>query len=205
MAKNVIVSGAGFAAAFWVALDNACRKRGVDDEGMYNALKDGSPLIERFAELIAESASWVKQVVFRIVRDSRPVEEKVKEGFAYANSNITSKNFAVAPFGGPNSEEAILVNFGEDVSSSEDAVTRLDKMGLRPGLPPDLADLSKSHPASAKLAAYLPVVALGDSWVDPDGDRSVAYLFGFAAYRELSLCSWSGGWDGYWWFLAFRK
>ncbi|MEK7537278.1 MAG: hypothetical protein AAB584_02450 [Patescibacteria group bacterium] len=57
-AKNVsaVVSGAGFAAAFWVALDKACRQRGVEDEGIYNALKDGSPLVERFADFISESA-----------------------------------------------------------------------------------------------------------------------------------------------------
>lgn len=151
-----------------------------------------------------EPAPQVKQVVFRIVRDSRPVEEKVKEGFNYADSNITSQNFRVVPFGSSNPEEAVLVNFGEFVAS-EKAVERFDKLGLRAGLPTDLADLSKSHPNSKKLAAGLPVVALGDSWVAPDGVRRVVCLLGNAARRGLGLDWWGRRWHDYWWFLAFRK
>lgn len=207
MAKNVsaVVSGAGFAAAFWVALDKACRKLGVDDEGIYNALKDGSPLVERFATLIAEAASRVKQRVFRIVRDGRSVEEKVRGRFNYANPNITSQNFTAVPFGGPNPEEAVLVNFGEYVDSSEEVVKRLEKMGLRPGLPTELCDLSQSNPNSQELAACLPVVALGDSWQGPSGSLYVACLGGDASYRELHLYWRSRRWDAHWWFLAFRK
>ena len=42
------------------------------------------------------------------------------------------------------------------------------------------------------------------SWVNPDGNRNVAYLNGNAANRKLNLNSWSNRWNGNWWFLAFR-
>lgn len=207
MAKNVsaVVSGAGFAAAFWVALDKAVRRHGLGEEAIYNGLKEDSPLIERFAELLAETASRIKQKVFRIIRDNQSVEEKVKEGFGYVDPNITSQNFKVAPFGGPNPEEAVLVNFGEYVDSSEEALRRLDKMGLRPGLPTDLTDLSKSHPNSSRLAGCLPVVALGDSWQYPGGGLLVVSLDGDASLRGLRLHWWGDGLAGRWWFLSFRK
>jgi len=146
------------------------------------------------------------QRVFRVSRDARPVERKVMEGFSYANPNITSSNFRVVPPDDP--EEAVLVNFGEEYMESGDAVERLSRLGLRPGLPTELVDLSRSHPGG-QLAACLPVVALGDSWVGWVGPfgrrRRVAYLDGSAVRRELDLRWWGLRWYGRWWFLAFRR
>jgi len=42
------------------------------------------------------------------------------------------------------------------------------------------------------------------SWVDPNGNRHVAYLNGSAVRRELNLNWWSNRWNDNWWFLAFR-
>jgi hypothetical protein len=146
----------------------------------------------------------VEQKIFRIARDSRPVEEKAKAGFVHAEAHIAAENFrAVAP-GGPSPEEAVLVNLGEYVFS-EEAVRRLDQMGLRPGLPTELVDLSKSHADSTDLARCLPAVALGDSWVGPLGNLLVVFLAGGAQGRALSLHWEGGGWNDSYWFLAFRK
>ena len=146
----------------------------------------------------------MKERTFRILRDDRPLEDKVKEGYIYVDPHITSENFRAALPAGRNAGEATLVNFGEYVFS-EDVVNRLDKLGLRPGLPTELADLSKSHPGSTEFAGCLPLVALGDSWVGPLGNLLVVYLVGDASGRELSL-HWRGsGWMDTYWFIAFHK
>jgi hypothetical protein len=144
----------------------------------------------------------VKQKIFPIVRDSRSLEEKVKEGFIYVDPHITSQNFGAA-VGVPGAGEAVLVNF-EEYLFSEEALRRLDRLALRPGLPTELADLSKNHPDSTELAGCFPLVALGDSWVGPLGNLLVVYLVGDARGREMSL-HWRGsGWADTYWFLGFR-
>ena len=57
MAKNVAitVSGAGLITGFWSALEKARQKRGVSDVDFHAAIVEESPLIERFADIIAES------------------------------------------------------------------------------------------------------------------------------------------------------
>jgi hypothetical protein len=146
----------------------------------------------------------VKEQTFRIVRDSRPVEEKAKSGFVYADPHITSENFRAAVPDGRSAREAVLVNF-EEYIFSDDVLKRLDQRGLRAGLPTELADLSRSHPDSAELARCMPLVALADSWEGPLGNLLVAYLVGDARGRELSL-HWRGsGWAETYWFLAFYR
>lgn len=145
----------------------------------------------------------MKEKTFRILRDRLPVENKVKDGFIHVDPHITSGNFTTAVPPGQNAGEAILVNFEEYVFS-EEALRRLDLRGLRPGLPTELADLSKNHPDSSELAGCFPLVALGDSWVGPLGNLLVVYLVGDARGREMSL-HWRGsGWADTYWFLAFH-
>ncbi len=202
---STVVSGAGFAASFWVALDRARQERGLSDEQFYDALKDGSPLFGKIVDLVAEIVGRVKRAVFHvIINNDEPLEAKTASGFNYVNSNLTDKNFKKVVGKGRVEAEAVLVNFGEYVES-DDAAVRLDKMGLRPGIPKELADLSKSNPDSAELAAHFPLAALGDSWQDPNDDRGVAYLYGRASSRELDLNYWGGRWHDDWWFLAFCK
>ena len=160
-------------------------------------------MMEPVAETIAQvAAPQVRQRVFRTVHDRRAVEEKVKEGFLFADPNITTTNFRAVALNAPDPEEAVLVKFGEYVFS-DDVVKRLDQMGLRPGLPSELVDLSKSHPNSTELAAYLPLVALGDSWVGPLGNLLVVYLLGEVRSHGLNLHWRGGGWDESYSFLAF--
>lgn len=52
---SAIVSGMGFALGFLTALDKERKKLGVSDADFHEAIKDESPLIGKFASMIAES------------------------------------------------------------------------------------------------------------------------------------------------------
>lgn len=146
----------------------------------------------------------LKQKVLPLVRDARPIEEKVKDGFLHVEPEITSRTFraAVAEESAP--REAVLLNFGEYVFT-EGVLSQLERMELRAGLPTELVDLSKSVPNSKELAASLPLIALGDSWEGPLGNLLVVFLVGDARNRALSLHWRGGGWNEDYWFLAFKR
>src|SRR4026209_548666 len=105
----------------------------------------------------------MKQHIFRITRDPTSLEEKLTAGFIATERDITSDHFPAVASPGPSPEEALVLNFGEYVFS-EGVLSRMDQMGLRAGLPTELAHLSRRMAESTELAACLPRVALGDSW-----------------------------------------
>ena len=144
-----------------------------------------------------------RQRLFKIQRDSRPIEEK-REGFIHVEPDINSRNLKVVPPEGPAPSDAYLVNFGK-YAFSEQVVQALSAMGMRPGLPTELADLSRSNPGSKELAACLPAVALGEPMQGGLGNLLAVYLAGDATGRALSLHWHGGGWNEDYWFLAFRK
>lgn len=84
---------------------------------------------------------------------------------------------------------------------SEDAIAKLDKMGLRPGTVEELLAFGATFP---DMQRKFPIVALGSS-AELDGRRAVAYLFGGDSGRRLNLDCWGGAWVGRYRFLAFRK
>lgn len=49
------VSGAGLIAGFWAQLEKERQERGISDEDFHAAVTEESPMIERFADMIAES------------------------------------------------------------------------------------------------------------------------------------------------------
>jgi hypothetical protein len=144
------------------------------------------------------------QKLFKIQRDSRPIEEKTRQGFIHVEPDINSRNFKVVAAPGPAPSDAYLVNLGKYMFS-EQVVASLAERGLRPGLPTELADLSISNPGSKELAACLPAVALGEHMQGGLGNLLVVYLAGDATGRALSLHWYGGGWNEDYWFLAFRK
>src|SRR5687768_16454608 len=97
--------------------------------------------------------------LFRIRRDSRPIEQKTRLGFIHVEPDINSRNFKAVAAEGPAPSDAYLVIFGKYVFT-EQVVTLLAELGRRPGLPTELADVSTSNPDSKDLAGCLPAVAL---------------------------------------------
>ena len=189
MGRNVsaIVSGLGFGCGFLTALDKERQKLGISEEDFHVAIKDDSPLIKRFADLIAESCK-PKFSTYRLSVDyDRSVEDGIAAGkYDWTNDNITQKNF-------PSNRKSVaevdvqLVPFGRVMTT--DAVAReLDKLGLRPAELPELLTLGERHP---DLQREFPIIALGSRWRYPGGDWSVPCLSRYGAERGLDL-----GWVG---------
>lgn len=127
MAKNIsaVVSGAGFAAAFWVALDKAARRRGLDEEAIYNGLKEDSPLIERFAELIAETTNkFLANKFLKFVREvSVNGIKKFVARDAFGENNADGIKFYLWP----NFQNSFLGKTEEEIKPTTIAIHRLEK------------------------------------------------------------------------------
>lgn len=117
----------------------------------------------------------------------------------WANPDITASCF---PITGEGKKELVaeVIHFNRDISS-EDAVTELGGMALRPGTIEELLAFGAAFP---EMQRKFPIVELGSS-CEIGGKRSVAYLDRYDSERSLSLDWWDDGWDRDYRFLAFRK
>jgi hypothetical protein len=99
--------------------------------------------------------------------------------------------------------EVIAVDFNEAVTT-EQAMKRLDELGLRPATIEELLALGAAKP---DLQRKFWIVALGSSFVGSDGYRRVPFLRGRSDARGLDLYFGSPDWqwDGDSRFLAVRK
>lgn len=128
----------------------------------------------------------------------------VEQEFGYVSSNINDERFSVEP--GGISQVAIaplkLHRDGEEWISTDEAVKRMSEQGTRPATGREARAYAKANP---EVQRQFPIVALGSSWVDLNGDRLVPYLVDWRGERALDL-DWTGGdWNSGWRFLAARK
>lgn len=146
----------------------------------------------------------IKQRVFPIIRDSCPLERKLGNFFSVA-IDFRFANFSIEPLEESTLDRAILVNFFEPVFE-EDVLDKLDEECLRPGLPTELADLSRSYPDYPELSKYLQIIALGESWEGRNRYRYVPCILAGPEGLVLSSTLLNGvGWNVNTWFLAFYK
>ncbi len=131
----------------------------------------------------------------------RSVEDGIKAGkYNWSNSNITSSHFPSEEAG--TKEVSIeLIYFGRNMETNE-VLSELDKMGMRPATLKELLALGEKHP---DLQREFPIIALGSVWQVPDGGRGCAYLGGGGSGRGLSLRWIGGGWIDCCRFAAVRK
>jgi len=203
MAKNVsmIVSGMGLASGFVTALDKARKCAGVSDEDFHEAIKEDSPLIAKFASLIAEGPKRAKNIFSVFVEYGRSVSDLVAAGnYDWKNGEVNDKNFP-RPENGSHTVEVQLIHFNR-VIRTEEALKELDRQGLKPADLHTLLSLGAKYP---DLQREFPIVALGSVWQDRNGNRDVPYLNGSGLERHLDL-NWAGnGWSGLCRFAAVRK
>ncbi|MBI2033909.1 MAG: hypothetical protein HYT13_02310 [Candidatus Liptonbacteria bacterium] len=197
---SAVVGAAGFISSFWVNLDKEVRKRGGSDKAIYEALKDDSPLVPEFAELIVEASQSKFQRYKLTVNYDFLVEEAVNAGkYDWSSGSITANNFSSTRKGEAD-VEVILVHFNHHIKS-EEVLHELDKQGLRALELPELLAFGVNYP---DVQREFPVVALGSVWQD-FGERRVPCLDGLPSRRDLRLYWFDDRWRSLYRFAAVRK
>ena len=153
--------------------------------------------------LIIAHAQKTEGVLYRItVNYGQNLDQMIEAGqYDSVNYDITATNFPLKEKG--TVEVSIkLVHFNRSIRS-EEAISELNKMGLRPATLPELLAFGAKYP---QIQCQFPVVALGSIWQSRIGDRSVPYLWGsYSGERRLDLSSVRGRWDWNYRFAAVRK
>jgi hypothetical protein len=173
--KSSVVTGAGFLAAFNHNLFVAAKQAGISEEQLYDLLNGDTDFVAKLVKVFAKSRKPGVQSLAAMIAACQ---------FRYFNSNITEANF---PITGPVADVADMLTFSQKDLGGQNMTTAqieaaIDQKGYRPAtLAEQLAY------AKAKWNGKDWVVALGSSWVGPDGDRSVPYLYGDGDGRKLHL------------------
>jgi hypothetical protein len=178
------------------------KKRGYSDEEILRvASAQGDQLLDKFADVIAQSARKPREAYPVAVNYDLPVEEAIEAGnYQAVNADIKSKNFSWTQTGKAN-VEIVLIRFEHRISS-EDVLRELAKEGLRAAELPELLAFGATYP---EVQRKFSVVGLGSVWKDRRGDRNVPCLYEASEGRYLDLHWWDDGWYSYSRFAALRQ
>lgn len=199
---SAVVSGAGFAASFWVAFDKAVRERGGTEEDIYRiGMPEGEALIGQFADLTVADGQKRKSVFRVSVNYDQPLADAIAAGrYDSVNSDIVSDHFPSSRTG-TIEVEIHLIHFDKSMESAV-VLREFYGMGLRAAEPSELLALGAAHP---DLEREFPIIALGSVWQGRGGDRGVPFLGRDGSERVLGLAWVGGGWFGFCRFAAVRK
>lgn len=202
MSKSAVVRGASKAASIWSKIDAAVKAKGGSEDALDSLdRKEGAPLVDVIADILVKAELKTRTRFTVEVDYTKPIADMVTAGgYNYANPNITAENFPVTGNGTVECE-VILVHFDRNIKS-EAAITELEQMGLQPAKIEHLLALGAKHP---DLQREFPIICLGSSWVDSDGDRDVPCLDDWGARRSLDLHWFGDVWVGDCRFAAVRK
>lgn len=91
----------------------------------------------------------------------------------------------------------------DQVISSREVLARLRKEGLRPANPAELLALGARYPS---VQRQFPVIALGQTWLLPNGDRMVVCLAWHSMLRRVHLlCKFRRDWPAHCRFVAVKR
>ena len=221
--KSAIVSGAGFAAALWIAVEVAVRKAGGSDEDIHRlGTEEGKDTLCKMARVVVLRGKCEISVPESAVVPATPpspatpptpstyqvtvdhgqtLEEMIAAGrYDMRKNYITAEHFPVQGTGKVD-VELHLVHLNRSASTNT-VLAELDRRNLRPATLPDLLAFgAKYH----NIQKDFPIVALGSVWQDRYGRRIVAGLELWDGGRALGLFWIEGGWGGRYRFLAARK
>jgi hypothetical protein len=202
--KSQIVSGMGMGLSFVQLLVGAVKKAGGTDEDIHRlTTANVNGVWDKIASLVIEAGKKVKEVFTIVVDYSRSVKDSISAGkYDYANEGITKNNFPSAEHEkGKKELQFTLYHFGRDVESDY-AISEMDKDGKRPATLRELLAFGETNP---EFQNQFPIIALGSFWVNRNGYRYVACLFGFDSERYLCLDWYDYRWDDDYRFLAVSK
>ena len=215
--KSAVVSGAGFAAALWIALEGAIREAGGSDEDIHRLVTpEGAGALRKMARVaalrgecevvttdkLAATEHQPTPSTYPVTVDyTQTLEQMIAAGrYDKQNRDITQEHFPLQG-SGQIEVELHLVHLNRD-ASTDSVLAELDRRGLRPATLAELLAFGAKHP---NLQKEFPIIALGSVWRHWGGSRGVACLAGWGGERSLSL-----DWLGHDWgrccrFLAVRK
>ena len=111
------------------------------------------------------------------------IEYLVQSGrYDWKSGNVSDRNFPTV-CSGEARIEIVLVHFNRAIST-EDALSELDRQGLKPA---DLHTLLSLGAKYQNPQRQFPIVALGSVWQGPDGSRYVPCLDWYGSGRILEL------------------
>ena len=149
---SAIVSGAGFIGSFWTNLDKEVRAQGGDDQAIYEAMKEGSPLFDQFAKLIVRNAKprllehdWFTCVVNydQSVQYARAAAKCTWPHEPILGEPISAEHFATHRKGSAQLS-IMIVSFNRTVTDEEGHQT-LHEMNYRPTELHELLALAEQH------------------------------------------------------------
>lgn len=189
-----IVAGAGFVADLIMKLRADVIELGGSDEDLFALNKGtGRKTIRKMAEMVVGSAKPAVRTLAGMIVAGR---------YDRVHPDITEERFPVRPESFT-AEGSKFFHFDRIMTTAEvEAAIRSE--GYEPASIERLLAYGASHPEEQRK---YPIVALGSSWVDPDGDRSAPYLGGYDRERSVDLHWGDPGdqWDEHCRFLASRK
>lgn len=144
----------------------------------------------------------VKPSDYRVTVDyGKKLEDMISDGqYDWKNNNINLQNFPVKG-SGLVEIKLELVHLNKEVNMAEVEVY-LEANGLRAAT---LVELLAFGATYLDVQREFPVIALGSSWVNRNGNRRVPYLYRRGSERSLSLDWGVDGWPEACRFLAVRK
>ncbi len=120
--------------------------------------------------------------------------------YDWENENISDRNFPQERTGGEQIRIE-LVHLDRDITN-KNALAELDSRGLRPANAAELLAFGVTFP---KVQRTFPVLALGQTWRDPDGSRCVVALNGHDSRRSADMSGAVSVWDRACRFAGIRK
>lgn len=118
--------------------------------------------------------------------------------YDWTNSDVSDEHFPQKKIG-RTSVAIRLLCFGQVISSRE-VLARLKQDGLRPANPAELLALGAKYQS---LQRQFPIIALGQTWLLPNGDRMVVCLAWHSMLRRVHLlCKFRRDWPAHCQFAA---
>lgn len=216
--KSAIVSGVGWLATFWLALERAVKEAGGSDEDLHRlGTEEGEDTLRKMARVAVlrgeceilvptkpgtESQHAHVPTTYQVTVDyGQSLDQMIAAGrYNSRNSDINSKNFPITGTGQVE-VELHLVHLNK-VASTEEVLAELDRRGLRPAKIEESLSFGAKYP---NLQKEFPIVALGSVWRRPCGCRGVADLAGWDGERSLLLYWIESGWSERCRFAAVSK
>jgi len=200
--RSEFLSAFGTALEIWKKIVEAVMSAGGNDDDLRRLLSNPDQ-VAQIAQLIVKPSSTTLESYPISVDYNLSLVDMVAAGkYDWINPEITAKHFPIKGKGTVETER-VLVHLNRQATPKQ-VEEHLAAQDLEPARIEHLLAFGAANP---ELQREFPIIALGSSWVRPDGDRDVPCLGRYGSERALRLI-WDDP-DDLWRescrFLALRK